>query len=531
MTQDRPETMLRLRDLRRSFRVRDRALPAFAGVNAEFPRGSITAIVGPSGCGKTTLIRSIAGLIEADSGSIDPAPPAASVIFQDFGLLPWKTVRANAELPLLLAGRDRAARARACDPILEELGLLRFAGLFPSRLSGGMRQRVAVARALVARDDLLLMDEPFSSLDEMTRETLQDLLLEVRRRHGTTVIIVTHSVDEAAYLADRVYVMEGRNPGTIAAKIDRRGDRDRVAQRDTRSGAERGFAAEIRRALAEGTSGAGSRSRAAAPVRQPDAEEPARRPGGIRTFAGKLLRMGIAAAALLALWASLAALLRKPFLPAPAEVARTLADLASRGALQGHLLASFRRVLLSLAAAGPAAWALGILAGRAPRAGAILSPFMFLFHPLPKVAFLPILLMFFGLGDASKVALMALVIFGQFFVSARDAARGIPPPLVESVYSLGKRRGAVLRHVVLPGTLPELFSAVRVSLGTAIAVLFLSETFASMDGLGWLIMDAWSRVEYREMYAAIVTLSLFGLGLFVAADALEAWICRWRHAD
>ena len=282
--------MLRLEGLGRSFLFKGRELPAFRGVDAEFPDGSITAIVGPSGCGKTTLIRTIAGLLEPTSGRIEPGIRAASVIFQDYGLLPWKTVRANAELPLLLAGKDHAARRLVSDPILEELGLIRFADLFPSRLSGGMRQRVAIARALAARDDLLLMDEPFSSLDAMTRESLQDSLLDIRKRHGTTVIIVTHSIEEAAYLADRVYVMAGRNPGAIAAMMDRKesfAPGDRVAQRDMRSETASGFSARIRRAMEEGTPAS------ATAVRRADADEPARRPGAARInriFTGADLR-------------------------------------------------------------------------------------------------------------------------------------------------------------------------------------------------------------------------------------------------
>jgi NitT/TauT family transport system ATP-binding protein len=142
-----------------------------------------------------------------------------SVIFQDYGLLPWKTVRENAELPLRIAGAGRGERARTVGPILEELGLDRFSRSYPSGLSGGMRQRLAIARALAAAPDLLLMDEPFSSLDALTRESLQEMLLAVHARHAMTVLIVTHSIEEAAYLADVVLVMGGRNPGRLAASV------------------------------------------------------------------------------------------------------------------------------------------------------------------------------------------------------------------------------------------------------------------------------------------------------------------------
>ncbi|MFZ2635707.1 MAG: ATP-binding cassette domain-containing protein [Rectinemataceae bacterium] len=559
--------MVKLEGLGFSHKIHGKALPAFSGLDAEFPTGSISAIVGPSGCGKTSLLRVLAGLAPPSEGlatidgtAIQGVNPKVSIIFQDFGLLPWKTVRANVELPLRLQGMAASGRKTRVDPILEELGLAPFSSLFPARLSGGMRQRVAVARALASRSEILLMDEPFSSLDAMTRESLQDTLLEVHARHRSTVVIVTHSIEEAAYLADRIYVMGGRNPGRFTGMLEpcaepgtrRReilfpeepvqkirspgdpgfplpgADEDRNRKRfrdDTRF---RETTLALRRMLEEGY---------ISTSRTPPGENPAlpgapsRRKTRLPRFFDRFLRIAFAAIVLGLMWAGAAQAVRKPFLPPPGPALERLVQGLSSGSLLLHLGASTRRIFFSLLAAGPAAWALGLLSGRVKAVGSVVSPFIYLLHPLPKVAFLPILMLFLGLGDGSKVALMGLVIFGQLFVGGRDAANAIQAPLVDSVLSLGKGRRAVLRHVILPGTLPELFSSLRVSLGTAIAVLFLSETFASMDGLGWYIMDAWSRVDYPDMYAAIVALSLFGLTLYVVIDLIEAVVCRWRETD
>ena len=221
--------MVRLEGLGLEYATPGGPVSAFAGVDAILPRGAIIAIVGPSGCGKTSVVRVVAGLREPTAGrlrfgdgdGIDGGGRArTAVIFQDFGLLPWKTVAANVELPLLIAGfRPRERRARAA-PIIAELGLADFSHFFPARLSGGMRQRVALARALVQDPEFLLMDEPFSSLDALTRESMQETLLQLQQRRGTTVLLVTHSIEEAAYLADSVYVMRGRNPGRVVARID-----------------------------------------------------------------------------------------------------------------------------------------------------------------------------------------------------------------------------------------------------------------------------------------------------------------------
>jgi len=207
--------------------AREGRVAAVADVDADFPAGAIGAIIGPSGCGKTSLVRAMAGLVLPSAGRIlvDGRELAGvrertAVIFQDYGLLPWKTVSANVELPLLLRGVSARERRERAGSLVEELGLGPFARFYPARLSGGMRQRVAIARALAVRPDLLLMDEPFSSLDALTRESMQETLLDVQRRHGTTVVLVTHSIDEAVYLSDLVYVMAGRNPGRIVARVE-----------------------------------------------------------------------------------------------------------------------------------------------------------------------------------------------------------------------------------------------------------------------------------------------------------------------
>jgi ABC-type nitrate/sulfonate/bicarbonate transport system permease component len=245
----------------------------------------------------------------------------------------------------------------------------------------------------------------------------------------------------------------------------------------------------------------------------------------------RALRAAGAAFVLGLLWAAAAAALSKPFLPGPLAALGRLALRLAEGRLLPHVAASAARVALALLAAAPAAAALGLAAGRSPALDALASPFAYLLHPIPKVAFLPVIMLLLGLGDAAKVFLVALIIFGQLFVSARDASRAVPSALVDSVRSLGGGPAAVLRHVIFPAALPSLLSALRVGLGTSIAVLFIAETFAAESGLGWYIVDAWTRVDYPDMYAAIVALSLFGLASYLAVDAAEALFCRWRKTD
>ena len=193
---------------------------ALEEVSLRIEPGDFLALLGPSGCGKSTLLRLIAGLDQPDSGRIvwDSAPGDIGFVFQDATLLPWATAAENVRLPLRLRGRRGAETQRAAAAALARVGLAGFEAARPRQLSGGMRMRVSIARSLVVEPKLLLMDEPFAALDEFTRHGLQDDLRRLWASAGCSVVFVTHSIYEAAYLAQRIVIMSPR-PGRIAAEI------------------------------------------------------------------------------------------------------------------------------------------------------------------------------------------------------------------------------------------------------------------------------------------------------------------------
>jgi NitT/TauT family transport system ATP-binding protein len=200
---------------------------ALTDIDLAIEPGQLVSLIGPSGCGKSTLLRLIADLIEPTGGTVTVAGKSArrarldqeyGIVFQQAGLFEWRTVARNVELPLELRGVGRAQRRDRAREMLELVGLGDFAGHHPAQLSGGMQQRVAIARALAVHPPLLLMDEPFGALDEMTRERLQAELLAICARTGTTTVFVTHSIPEAVFLSDRVVVMSAR-PGRITDVI------------------------------------------------------------------------------------------------------------------------------------------------------------------------------------------------------------------------------------------------------------------------------------------------------------------------
>lgn len=202
------------------------AVRALADVDLSVREKEFVSIIGPSGCGKTTLLRIVDGLIPCDEGQIlidgknvtGPGHDRA-VVFQAFALLPWRTVLGNVEFSLELHGVPRAERTEIARSTLERVGLMEFENHFPHELSGGMQQRAGLARALAVNPLILLMDEPFGSVDAQTRQLLQEELLDLWQREKKTVIFVTHSMDEAVYLSDRVVIMTPR-PGRVAEILD-----------------------------------------------------------------------------------------------------------------------------------------------------------------------------------------------------------------------------------------------------------------------------------------------------------------------
>ncbi len=212
-------------------RYSERGPGALAGVTFDVADGELLALVGPSGCGKTTLLRVLCGLTRPSAGTVlldgRPVvrpPREMALVFQDYSrsLFPWLTVIRNVTFPLRREGLSRAGKIERAEAVLEEMGLHGVEDKYPWELSGGMQQRVAIARALVSRPKLLLLDEPFASVDALTRAELQDVVLRVHRgaddRH-VTIVHVTHDIDEAVYLADRVLVLSP-GPGRVASSVD-----------------------------------------------------------------------------------------------------------------------------------------------------------------------------------------------------------------------------------------------------------------------------------------------------------------------
>jgi NitT/TauT family transport system permease protein len=228
-------------------------------------------------------------------------------------------------------------------------------------------------------------------------------------------------------------------------------------------------------------------------------------------------------------WQALAMLVRQPILPSPLQVAGALVSETAQGTLPMHFLASLWRVIASMALSIALAAPAGLMLGQSPSLNRIFSPFIYLTYPIPKVVLVPVVLLFLGIGDLAKIVIIFLILFFQILVLVRDQAAGLRPELLQSVRSLGAGRRALFRYVYLPASLPAILTGVRQSIGTAVAVLYVAELFATQRGLGYYIYISGSTMmDYPVMYAGIVAMSLLGALLYFATDLLEKLLCPWR---
>lgn len=237
------------------------------------------------------------------------------------------------------------------------------------------------------------------------------------------------------------------------------------------------------------------------------------------------------AVAILVIWQAAAFIVNEPILPGPIEVARVFFE-ELQGDLAQHFLVSTWRVvasvLLAVALAAPA----GLIMGQSERLNRLFSPLVYLIYPIPKVVLVPVILLLFGIGDFPKIIIIFLILFFQILVLVRDSAASIEPKTLLSVRSLGAGRRALFRYVYLPSSISAILTALRQSVGTAVAVLYIAELFATQQGLGYYIyLNGNTLFDYPAMYAGVVAMSLLGLGLYFTVDRLEHRLTPWKFIE
>lgn len=227
------------------------------------------------------------------------------------------------------------------------------------------------------------------------------------------------------------------------------------------------------------------------------------------------------------LWHIASVFINKPILPTPLSIIEYIA-LNLSGELLIHLAYSFKRILIGLLVTVVVAVPVGIIIGYYNKIDLILSPILYFNYPVPKIALLPIAMLFLGLGEMPKIIMIFLIIFFPVVINIRDSVKSIPKEVYYPMYSLGANNFQIIYEIVFPCVIPTILTSIRIGIGTAISILFFTENFGTQYGMGYYIMDSWMRISYVEMYSAIVILSFIGLMFFIVIDILEVLLCPWK---
>ncbi|GGR95604.1 ABC transporter permease subunit [Deinococcus sedimenti] len=465
-----------------------------SGVTLDVRRGEFLALIGPSGGGKSTLLRVLAGLLRPESGRVQIGTPPA-LVFQDYRLLPWRTALRNVQLPADLGAGGGLSAPEA----LKLVGMEAYGPYFPAQLSGGMRARVALARALAQSGDVLLLDEPFAALDALVRERFNAELRHLHEKTGRTTVLVTHSIREAVWLADRVAVLRG---GRIVEVLDTRGEGRVSAYTD-------GLEAHLRAVLGTGDS---TRLRVES------------RPGRSAGWLLPALAVALAGVA----WQLGASALNQPFLlPTPGAVwqegVRTApALLAAFGvtvqtALVGTLLGALAGVLI------------GYPLARWRALERFLSPFIVASQSTPIVVLAPLLVSWLGFGFLPAVIVSALSALYPMLVATLVGVRELEATFHELFSTLRASRWQRLTRLEFPGALPVLLGGLRLAASLALIGAVVWEFVdPNQKGLGLAVQVAGTYQNKAGQFAAIALLIGYGVLVYAVITGLERRVMRRR---
>jgi NitT/TauT family transport system ATP-binding protein len=500
---------------------------ALSDVNLDIQQGEFLSIVGPSGCGKTTLLRLIAGLEEKSGGELHFSEGSNHIgfIFQQPNLLPWRTALANVKIILELQKVSSEESTRRAKDALKLVGLSDFEKFFPKDLSGGMRHRVSIARALVHDPDILVMDEPFSSLDELTKNELHLALREVWLRTKKTIIYVTHDLTEAVFLSERIAVMSAQ-PGTITSDFTVPLPLDRALSiKDTESFVR--IQSKLRAAL--GTKRESNNPNHENKFAQSNESKRLFDSSRMRRW---LLHLVIFTSIIL-FWKGFVELFNVPHfvLPPPERVVASYLSYWQIGNMWYHTWVTLSEILSGFAAGSTFGILLGYVLGKSAKLERFLSPYIVAAQVAPKIVFAPLFIVWFGFGLTPKALLAMLIVFFPILINTILGLKSIDKNKKELLKAARASRAQILRKLELPAILPEVFAGLKTGITLAVIAAVVVEFFGSSGGLGFQIMVASGELNTSLELALIIQLIVLGTLLYLVIRFIERRIMPWRDGD
>ena len=515
------ERLVHIAGLAKTFFSTDQHFTALDGVDLDLAPDDFFCLLGPSGCGKTTVLNILAGFEEPTDGTVEfegepvggPSRDRGVVFQADNSLYEWLTARQNVEFGQRLGGASAAERTRVSDEFLSLVGLADQGHKYPHELSGGMRQRVQLARVLANHPRMLVMDEPFAALDAQNRHVLQEELRRIWQEHKVTVLFITHDIEEALLLGTRIGVMTAGPNAGIKEIID-------IPPEMKRDRVDHGFVemyARVQDLIADET----NKSLAAQAGRAKEESKPlgqtsivARERHRRRRQSQGAQSLGIYAMSIVAffvIWHFGSLLMDSVLFPSPVQFLVTFAKLLLDGTLIHESYVSLQRILSGFIIGSVIAIPLGLLMGSFRVMRLILDPYIELLRFIPSIAMITVAVIFFGLGEGSRIFLIAWVTVFTVTINTAAGVASIEPNKLRAAQSLGASKQQLFFLVTLPATVPFILVGARIAMANAFTTIVAAEIIGAHSGLGTMLWQARLYMLVDNIYVVLITLGILGL--------------------
>ena len=540
-----PENILvKLENIGKTFHSDKGDVRVLREISFHIRQGEFISIIGPSGCGKTTLLRIIGGLINLTEGNIVPSEgtPAeffkkCGYVFQDPTLLPWRNVRDNITLPLEVSHKiPNTEWDEKVSNVLKLVDLAGFEKYFPNQISGGMKQRVSIARALIQDPEILLMDEPFGALDEITRGKLNLELLRIQKETGKTIVFITHSTPEATLLSDKVIVLSP-SPSFIKEIVSISYPLERT-EKTIKTKEFNSYVLQIRDVISgdkiienlescsKDTNGLCDEVRPKKKfedfVQMPIIKTPLLYALYITVFFCMLL-----------IWQSIIWIWNVPkyLLPSPIDVGSMYITTMLNGTILHHTYITLNETITGFILGAAIGIALGYPLGKSRLLEKIFTPYIVAAESAPKIALAPLVVIWLGFGMISKIFLAGVIVFFPIFICMITGLHSVDKNLLELMKSNRAGTWDIFNKIEIPSSLPILFAGFKTGITLAVIGAVVGEFVGARGGLGYLTIYAAGLMNTPLVFTAILQLTILGVLLYLLVSYLEKIIIPWYHSE